>query len=52
MMVQWQKSFTREPPKTKAELRAMLARNTQPEPKRQSMSKKRSPLQPQISQLR
>jgi hypothetical protein len=33
-MTQWQKSsFTREPPKTKAELRQMLAeavRNTQP----------------------
>ena len=32
-MAQWQKSFTREPPKTKAELREMLAeaaRNTQP----------------------
>jgi hypothetical protein len=37
-MTQWQKSFTREPPKTKAELREMLAeavRNTQSEPKRQ-----------------
>jgi hypothetical protein len=37
-MTNWQKtSFTREPPKTKAELREMLAeavRNTQPEPKR------------------
>jgi len=36
-MVQWQKSFSREPAKTKAELRQMLAeavRNTQPEPKR------------------
>jgi hypothetical protein len=35
-MAQWQKSFTREPPKTKAELRQMLTeavRNTQPEPK-------------------
>ena len=33
----WQKSFTREPPKSKAELREMLTeavRNTQPEPKR------------------
>jgi hypothetical protein len=32
-MTQWQKSFTREPPKTKAELREMLTeavRNTQP----------------------
>jgi hypothetical protein len=36
-MTQWQKSFTREPPKTKAELREMLTeavRNTQPERKR------------------
>jgi len=36
-MTQWQKSFTREPPKTKAELREMLteaARYKQPEPKR------------------
>jgi hypothetical protein len=36
-MAQWQKSFTREPTKTKAELRQMLTdavRNTQPEPKR------------------
>jgi hypothetical protein len=36
-MTQWQKTFTREPPKTKAELREMLTeavRNTQPEPKR------------------
>jgi hypothetical protein len=36
-MTQWQKSFTREPPKTKTELREMLTeavRNTQPEPKR------------------
>ena len=35
-MTQWQKP-TREPPKTKAELREMLTeavRNTQPEPKR------------------
>jgi hypothetical protein len=42
-MTQWQKSFTREPPKTKAELREMLAeavRNTQPETKRQSNSKR------------
>jgi len=33
----WQKSSTRQPPKTKAELREMLAeavRNTQPETKR------------------
>jgi len=38
-MTQWQKSFTREPPKTKAELREMLAEavlNTQPETKQQS----------------
>jgi uncharacterized protein YdhG (YjbR/CyaY superfamily) len=38
-MTQWQKSFTREPPKTKAELREMLAeavRNAQPETKQQS----------------
>jgi hypothetical protein len=36
-MTQWQKSYTREPPKTKAQLRDMLTeavRNTQPEPKR------------------
>jgi hypothetical protein len=35
-MAQWQRTFTREPPKTKAELREMLTeavRNTQPEPK-------------------
>ncbi len=41
-MAQWQKSFTREPPKTKAELREMLTeavRNTQPETK-QSKSKR------------
>jgi hypothetical protein len=41
-MAQWQKSFTKAPPKTKAELREMLAeavRNTQPETKRQSKSK-------------
>jgi hypothetical protein len=34
-MTQWQKTFTREPPKTKAELREMLTeavRNTQPAP--------------------
>jgi hypothetical protein len=33
-MTLWQKSFTREPPKSKAELREMLTeavRNTQPE---------------------
>jgi hypothetical protein len=42
-MTQWQKFFTREPPKTKAELREMLAeaaRNTQPETKRKSKSKR------------
>ena len=36
-MAQWQKPSTREPPKTKAELREMLTeavRNTQPEPER------------------
>jgi hypothetical protein len=36
-MARWQGSITRQPPKTKAELREMLAeavRNTQPEPKR------------------
>jgi hypothetical protein len=36
-MATWQKSFTREPTKTKAELREMLTeavRNTQTEPKR------------------
>jgi hypothetical protein len=35
-MATWQKTFTREPPKTKAELREMLTqavRNTQPEKK-------------------
>jgi hypothetical protein len=35
-MTQWQRTFAREPAKTKAELREMLAeavRNTQPEPK-------------------
>jgi hypothetical protein len=42
-MTQWQKSFTRKPPKTKAELREMLAeavRNTQPETKPRSKSKR------------
>jgi hypothetical protein len=41
-MAQWQKSFTKEPPKTKAELREMLSeavRNTQAETKQQSKSK-------------
>jgi hypothetical protein len=35
-MTTWTKTFTREPPKTKAQLREMLTeavRNTQPEPK-------------------
>jgi hypothetical protein len=35
-MTTWTKIFTREPPKTKTELREMLTeavRNTQPEPK-------------------
>jgi hypothetical protein len=42
-MTQWQKTFTREPPKTKAELREMLTeavRNTQPEPKRPPQAKR------------
>ena len=42
-MTQWQKNFTREQPKTKAQLREMLAevvRNTQAEPKRPSKAKK------------
>jgi hypothetical protein len=42
-MTQWQKSSTREPPKTKVELREMLAeavRNTRPETKPQSKSKR------------
>jgi hypothetical protein len=37
LMATWQKTYTREPPKTKAQLREMLTeavRNTQPEPKR------------------
>jgi hypothetical protein len=36
-MTTWTKTFTREPPKTKAQLREMLTEavcNTQPEPKR------------------
>jgi hypothetical protein len=36
-MTQWQRTFTRVQPKTKAELREMLTeavRNTQPEPER------------------
>jgi hypothetical protein len=39
----WQKTFKREPPKTKADLREMLAeavRNTQPEPKRPPKTKR------------
>jgi hypothetical protein len=42
-MTQWQKTSTREPPKTKAQLREMLAeavRNTQPESKRPSKADK------------
>jgi hypothetical protein len=42
-MAQWQKKFTREPPKTKAELREMLTeavRNTQPEPERPPKAKR------------
>jgi hypothetical protein len=42
-MAQWQKSFTREPTKTKAELRQMLTeavRNTQPEPKHPPKAKR------------
>jgi hypothetical protein len=45
-MAQWQKSVTRDPPKTKAELRAMLTeavRNTQDEPNRQPITKRDSP---------
>jgi hypothetical protein len=41
-MTQWQKTSTREPAKTKAELRAMLTeavRNTQPEPKQPPKAK-------------
>jgi hypothetical protein len=42
-MTQWQKTFTREPPKTKAELREMLAeavRNSQAENKRLQQAKR------------
>jgi len=42
-MTQWQKSLKREPPKSKAELREMLAeavRNTRPETKPLSKSTK------------
>jgi len=49
-MTQWQKSATREPPKTKAELRQMLTeavRNTQPSaaqrPKHSPKAKKDQP---------
>jgi hypothetical protein len=45
-MATWQKTFTREPPKTKAELREMLTqavRNTQPEPKRPPKGSKDQP---------
>jgi hypothetical protein len=41
-MATWQKTYTREPPKTKLELREMLTqavRNTQPEPKPASKPK-------------
>jgi hypothetical protein len=42
-MTQWQKTFTRETPKTKAELRETLTeavRNTQPDPKRPPKTRK------------
>jgi hypothetical protein len=42
-MTTWTKTFTREPPKTKAELREMLTeavRNTQSELKRRPKAKK------------
>ena len=42
-MAQWQKSFTREPPKTKAELREMLTeavRNTQPATKQKAKTER------------
>jgi hypothetical protein len=42
-MTTWTKTFTREPPKTKAQLREMLTeavRNTRPEPKRLPKAKK------------
>jgi len=42
-MITWTKTFTREPPKTKAQLREMLTeavRNTQPEPKRSPKANK------------
>jgi hypothetical protein len=42
-MTTWTKTFTREPPKTKAQLREMLTeavRNTQPELKRPPKTKR------------
>jgi hypothetical protein len=42
-MTTWTKTFTREPKKTKAELREMLAeavRNTQPEPQHPPQAEK------------
>jgi hypothetical protein len=42
-MTTWTKTFTREPPKTKAQLREMLTeavRNAQPEPKRPPKTRK------------
>jgi hypothetical protein len=41
-MTQWQKTITREPPKTKAELRELTeaVRNTQSEPKRPSKAER------------
>ena len=45
-MATWQKTFTREPAKTKAELREMLTqavRNTQPEPQRLPEASKDQP---------
>jgi hypothetical protein len=42
-MTTWTKTFTREPPKAKVQLREMLTeavRNTQPEPKRPSKANK------------
>jgi len=45
-MVIWQKTITRAPPKTKAELREMLTQavqNTQPEPKLLSKAGKDQP---------
>jgi hypothetical protein len=42
-MVTWTKTYTREPPKTKAQLREMLTeavRNTQSEAKRRPKTKK------------